>query len=162
MNIFHLSYDPRTSARAMTNKHIVKMVVELAQLMSTAHRIIDPESPFLATLYKETHRNHPSAIWTRESTGNYLWAYFHFCALCDEYTARYHKIHKTDKDLRDILGHYPAGIKQGARTPFAMAMPDIYKKEDPVQAYRHYYVKEKIKTDEDRERYFRVLRKEMK
>jgi hypothetical protein len=162
MNIFHLSNDPYTSAKAMTNKHCVKMILESAQLMSTAHRVIDPESPFLDVLYKETHKNHPSAIWTRETSGNYLWLYEHFIALCKEYTSRYNKIHKTQRDLEIALGHFPAGITYAGQTPFRMAMPDLYKGEDPVMAYRRYYVKEKIKTDQDRERYTRVLREEVK
>jgi len=158
MNIFHLSNDPVISAKAMTNKHIVKMVVELAQLLSTAHWVIDPETPYSGTLYKVTHQNHPSAVWIRQSDSNYLWAYKHFCALCEEYTDRYSKVHKTDQQLRHTLGHYPSGIPQGKQTTFRMAMPDIYQKDDPVQAYRMYYVKEKIKNQIDLDRYMRVLK----
>ena len=79
MNIFYLSEDPNQAAKYMYNKHVVKMILESAQLLCTAHIISDGESADVP--YKATHKNHPSAIWARESVSNYIWLYDHMIAL---------------------------------------------------------------------------------
>ena len=43
MNIFYLHEDPIQNAKWHVDKHVVKMVTEYAQLLSTAHRILDGE-----------------------------------------------------------------------------------------------------------------------
>lgn len=60
MNIFRLDNDPISAAIYQCDKHVVKMCLETAQLLSTTHRVLDGEeaSP---VLYKATHKNHPSA-----------------------------------------------------------------------------------------------------
>lgn len=162
MNIFALSPDPVESAEMMCDKHIVKMVIETAQLLSTAHRMLDgkeyidrtangrrikrwlhPNSNIEATLYKASHINHPSAIWTRMSDKNYNWLYSHFKALCQEYTYRYGKIHLTEVKLLDILENTPENITLGNLTTLPQAMPDKYKSEHYVDAYRRYYIGDK-------------------
>jgi hypothetical protein len=89
MNIFYIHENPTISAKAMSNKHVVKMILESAQLLSTAHHILDKSTS--SELYKPTHKNHPSAIWVRQSYKNYQWLYNHFISLCEEYTKRYNK-----------------------------------------------------------------------
>lgn len=163
MNIFHLDRDPVVAARMMCDKHVVKMIVEYAQLMSTAHRVLDG-APYIAKTkngrnikrwmlpgpaeerlkYKASHVNHPSAIWVRQSAKNYRWIYKHFQELCKEYTHRYGKKHKTDEKLNFMLWFAPKNIDQvTGLTEFAQAMPDYCKREDPVDAYRNYYLNEK-------------------
>ena len=163
MNIFHLDQDPTIAAQMMCDKHVVKMIVEYAQLMSTAHRVLDGEEYYDKTkngrnikrwrlkptaqeelLYKASHVNHPSNIWVRENDKNYRWLYKHFRALCDEYTVRYGKVHMTDEKLSGQLWFAPRNIKQTVTTTkFAQAMPEYCKREDPVEAYRYYYINEK-------------------
>lgn len=163
MNIFHLDNDPVKAAQMMCDKHVVKMIVEYAQLMSTAHRVLDGTEYYDKTkngrkikrwkleptaqerlLYKASHVNHPSNIWTRKSNDNYRWLYKHFQELCKEYTRRYGKIHMTQEKLSGQLWFSPKNIDQvEPLTEFAQAMPDSCKKDDPVQAYRQYYVQEK-------------------
>jgi len=163
MNIFHLDQDPIKAAQDMCDKHVVKMIVEYAQLMSTAHRVLDGEEYYDKTkngrrikrwrlkpaaqerlLYKASHVNHPSNIWTRQSNENYRWLYKHFRALCDEYTVRYGKVHLTEEKLSGMLWYSPKNIDQvTGLTKFAMAMPEYCKREDPVDAYRIYYINEK-------------------
>ena len=87
MNIFVLDLDPVKAARYQCNKHVVKMVLETAQLLCA------PFEPGVAP-YKRSHFNHPSSIWTRSSLSNYHWLIVHGMALCDEYEYRYSKIHK--------------------------------------------------------------------
>lgn len=159
MNIFYLHESPIVSARAMTNKHVVKMILETAQLLSTAHHVLDEEkTPFLDTLYKKTHVNHPSAIWVRESHENYIWAYSHFLELCNEYTKRYNKIHATEKKLKDVLKHFPINIPHTKRTPLKIAITNKdFHLGNAVESYRTYYEHEKLHLDVDKQRYYNTL-----
>jgi hypothetical protein len=112
------------------------MILELAQMLSTAHFELDGN----IVGYKPTHRNHPCSIWIRQCSGNYKWAYEHFKALCDEYSFRTGKIHKTS-ELLELLGKMPSKIAFGDRIPFTMAMPENYKKLgifDQTKAYQAY------------------------
>jgi hypothetical protein len=173
VNIFYLDRNPVTAAQAMTDKHVVKMILESAQLLSTAHRVLDGIPTVVLSksgarltryahsndlLYKSTHVNHPSAIWVRQSVPNYEWLYRHFCALCDEYTRRYTKVHATDQRLRSVLATLPTALSSDQPTVMPCAMPDQYKYEgNPVLAYRHYYVKEKLHMPNDIARFYDIL-----
>lgn len=144
MNIFVLNEDPDLAAKDHCDRHIVKMALESAQLLSTAHRVVSgsalPKS-LDASLYRATHVNHPCSIWVRESRGNYDWALNLFRAQLKEYTFRYKKIHGCER-LVDFLVDAPAGLT-GERTPFALAMPDELKTVDAVESYRRYYRRDK-------------------
>ena len=141
MNIFYLDHDVDTSAQYHTDKHVVKMILEYAQLLCTAHRLIDDiESD---VLYKATHKNHPSAKFVRMTSGNYYYVYSLFIALCNEYTYRYGKVHKTDSRLRHALKDAPIQLPIGAMTRVPQAMPDAFKVPNSMIAYRNYYRKDK-------------------
>jgi len=164
MNIFHLDNDPIVAAQMMCDKHVVKMVTEYGQMLSTAHRVLDGELYTDKTkngrnikrwrlkedarqndLYKASHVNHPSNIWTRENDKNYRWLFKHFQATAKEYEKRYGRVHATYDKLGGYLWFAPRNIKQVVRlTKFAQAMPEYCKREDPVEAYRFYYIKEKV------------------
>ena len=163
MNVFALHQHPIAAAKMHCDKHVVKMILETAQLLSTAHRMLDgtlekrdsvsgktkikywvlEESNMENVLYRATMMNHPCAIWIRETDANYMWAYNLFVGLCDEYTHRYGKVHKTDALLRDALMFTPKNIKRAGLTKFPQAMPDDVKHEDSIVAYRQYYLKYK-------------------
>lgn len=167
MNIFYLDESPVKAAQMQHDKHVVKMILEVGQLLCTAHRMLDGElyidktantgrkvkrwkldDPlFEETLYKATHVNHPSAVWARESFENYVWLYDHFIALCQEYTHRYGKVHLTQTKLAEILQNVPNKMLEDSypydMTKMPQAMPDQYKTEDSVQAYKNYYIAEK-------------------
>lgn len=143
MNLFTTSANPRTSAIDLPDKLVVKMILETAQLLSTAHYEIDGATEVEGTpLYRPTHRNHPSAVWVRASRDNYLWAFDHFVALCEEYTSRYGKTHATETKLRQALRIPPQGIGYTGLTPPPACMPDQFKVEDPgawpTESYRRY------------------------
>lgn len=161
MNIFYLHNDPKLAARMHCDKHNVKMIVETAQLLSTAHRINDGvqrtelsesgrrvkrwviDNHKDALLYKATHPNHPSAIWARQSKQNYKWLYNLFVNLLDEYTFRYGRQHLSEK-LKDVLSETPKNISDKGFFDPPPAMPDYCKvKGDSVQSYRNYYINEK-------------------
>lgn len=124
MNIFALSEDPIQSAQMQCDKHIVKMILESAQMLSTAHRVLDNAGePY----YKIAHLNHPCTKWTRKTSGNYVWHYTHWSALCKEYTHRYNKVHLSQQKLEFALRRLPKNIRYSARTKFPCCMPKEYK-----------------------------------
>jgi len=156
MNIFQVDNDPVIAAQSLVDRHVVKMILETAQLLSTAHRLLDGalyvdsssgrnikryklNDGRETVLYKATHAMHPSAVWCRESVENYLWLVDHFAALLDEYTYRYGKRHKCADLLYDLQSP-PFNLKEFESTAMRCAMPDEYKiSEDPVINYRTYY-----------------------
>ena len=152
MNIFILDKDPREAAVMQCDAHVVKMILESAQMLSTAARILSEESKLNIELdlYKKAHVNHPCTIWARQSKENFDWLYKHAVKLCNEYNYRYGKRHKS----QNVIHRAALLVKliiaddvfpQTGLTPFAQAMPDEYKNEDAVTAYRLYYKEEKTK-----------------
>lgn len=141
MNRFVLDADPVFAAQMHCDKHVVKMIVEEAQMLSTVHRVHGYEG---TELYRATHRNHPCTVWAGESTGNYGWAHRLLVNLCREYTHRYGRIHATARLLRP-LAFAPWGVPTGAMTPFPQAMPEHLRGQDPVEAYRRFYVEDKAR-----------------
>ena len=137
MNIFVLDEDPVFAARMLCDKHVVKMVLESAQLLSTTYWHFGQEAP-----YKQTHKNHPCAVWARTSSANYEWLWDHGMAIAEEYTYRYGKVHKSQAVI-EKLAALPVGIPMGNLTTFALAMPDKYKCDDVVESYRAYYIGDK-------------------
>lgn len=157
MNIFYLDNDPQKCAQYMVDKHVVKMILETAQLLSTAHRLLDGEEYIGASasgrkakrwrlpddretvLYSATHVNHPSAVWCRENHQNYTWLFEHFLSLIAEYGFRYGKDHKCI-DMVDALFNPPKNIKKKAFTPVTPAMaPEYIVSKDSIENYRNYY-----------------------
>lgn len=140
MNIFVLDSDPHKAAEYHCDKHVVKMILESAQLLSSAHHLLCSD---IGGIYKLTHRNHPCAIWTRESSYNYEWLLELSFGLVSEYRQRYgNKEHKTETVL-NTLRQLPYGIPDIGLTPFVQAMSENYQNEDAVSAYRSYYLSEK-------------------
>ena len=158
MNIFYISENPVQAAQWMVDRHVVKMILESAQLLSTAHRILDGreiegksktgrkarrwvlDDAREPVLYSATHQNHPSAIWCRASVENYNWLVDHFFALMSEYTYRYGKIHKCQGDISYMLQSPPHNLKEYDMTKMPCAMGDEYIISDnPVINYRNYY-----------------------
>ena len=172
MNIFYLNNDPKICAEMHLDKHVVKMILEYAQLLSTAHRVLDGTvSTRLSKsgrkqqyyplagerdnfLYSATHVNHPSAVWVRYSYENYEWLYKLFIALLDEYTHRYGRIHATARLINALYTppiHIPKGIGFTEPTP---AMPNEVKvlrevatdryEIDSIESYHKYYIHNKV------------------
>lgn len=158
MNIFMVHSDPMIAAQSMVDRHVVKMILESAQLLSTAHRLLDGiqytgktatgrnvkrwrlDDTREGILYQATHINHPSAVWCRASVENYAWLYKHFSALLQEYTFRYSKIHKCAGDLAQALASPPFMNNYHMTTmPCAMAKEYIVS-DDTVTNYRNYYI----------------------
>jgi len=138
MNIFLLDLHPYYCAIMHVDKHVIKMILETCQLLCSAVHICGNYEP----CYKLTHKNHPCSIWTRQSIENYKWLCQLGKALCSEYTYRYGKTHKCQQYIEDLEENPPDLPSIGFTKP-AMAMPDEYKHQDPVLAYRKYYANDK-------------------
>ena len=157
MNIFYIDHDPIQAARWIVDKHVVKMILESAQLLSTAHRVLDGMERIGLTpngrkrkewvlpdaresiVYAATHINHPSAVWCRKSIENYTWLSEHLYALLDEYTYRYEKRHKCS-EIAYTLQSPPHKLKDWDWTPMPSCMAEEYIiSKDPITNYRNYY-----------------------
>lgn len=130
----------------MMDKHISKILLEAVQMLCSAKRIVDPEDPINEQIYKLAHKNHPVTIWCRASKANFLWTLELIDEMHKEWKFRYNhpedKIHKSYLMAQILKNHLPGEEKfeyQGL-TPFAQAMPDKYKSEDAIKAYRKYYM----------------------
>ena len=145
MNIFYLSNNPSECAQQHVDKHVVKMILEYAQLLSNAHHMLDGDQ-VIKPIYKLTHKNHPSAVWVRASKSHYRWLHSLLTQLCKEYTHRYEKVHKVEREgLLDILSVPPNNIvENGWLSDPTPAMPDQYKTESVIQSYRNYYIGDKM------------------
>lgn len=141
MNIFVVHTDPQVAARMLCDQHVVSQVKETAQMLSTAYHEFEQAAP-----YRATHRNHPCSVWVRESTGNYTWLVQHGLALGAEYFERYgrhkNKRHASEAVIRGLTLP-PLGLPYGPLTPFAQAMPEEYRGDDAVEAYRRFYLNDK-------------------
>ncbi len=140
MNIFVLDTDPKTCAVYHNDKHVIKMILESAQLLCGAHHMTESKYEIP---YKLSHKNHPCAIWARECIENYIWLCDLGLELCAEYTYRYNKRHKSQDIIEWCLLNAPNLVSKGDITPFALAMPDECKVGDAVASYRAYYMVEK-------------------
>ena len=143
MNIFYLHKDPREAARLQYNKHVVKMILESAQMLCTAHHCYGDSWQKENVPYKQAHLNHPSTIWARRSKATYMWLFKHMMGLGYEYWLRYGKQHLSISKCSMFLSKPPVHIQGDDWVQPPQAMPDEYKDECSIQAYWNYYIGEK-------------------
>jgi hypothetical protein len=164
MNIFFLDKNPRLCAQYHVDKHSIKMILEYAQLLSTAHRYLDgtqlvgvsktgrKQTRYVlpdqreSILYSATHINHPSAVWVRRTSSNYMWLAELLEELCIEYTYRYGKIHKVESSglMQTLKNNFPKNISDKPFTEPTPAMPDDVKVAgDSIASYHNYYINNK-------------------
>ena len=140
MNIFYLDKCPRKAAKVQYNKHVVKMILESAQMLCAAHHVLgNPDD----VPYKLAHKNHPSTIWVRENSLHYDWLYEHFVALQGEYYKRYNKTHLSYTKCYEPLMNHPQNIPHEPFEQPPQCMPDENKDECSVKDYWNYYIGEK-------------------
>ena len=138
MNIFLLDWDIPTCVKYHCDKHVVKMILESTQMLSSVHTRYESD---LAP-YKPVHQKHPCTLWAGETVDNYNYLLNLAEELCAEYTYRYGKIHKCQNVIATISKPPVKLTKRGLTAP-AQAMPYQYKHSDPIQAYRDYSFYEK-------------------
>jgi hypothetical protein len=163
MNLFFLHLDPQRSANYYCNRHCIKIILEITQMLYCAHWlapntptgwITDHELCLDLKPYRKTHYNHPTSKWIRQHINNYKYACSMALALCIEYTARYNKIHQCQQRIEWLQEHIPridesidipnsylatTNIPPGC-TPVPLAMPEQYHSSDLLQSYRTYYI----------------------
>ena len=140
MNIFVLDQDPRVCARYHNDKHVVKMILETAQLLCGVHHVTESN---LDVPYGLSHKNHPCSIWARKCLENYIWLCELGMELSTEYTHRYGRRHKSQDIIEWCLINLPNLPEFGRITDQPKAMPDECKTDDVVESYRRYYIMEK-------------------
>ena len=165
MNIFYLDRNPEMAAQMHCDRHVVKMLAEYGQLLSTAHRVLDGQKTIQKnaagrkmttylfedenkekTFYKSCYVGHPSNVWLRDSKENYQWLHRCFVELGKEFVQRYKKDadHMTIQKLAEITATPPKNISEKPFTGPTPAMPDYCKiPNDSLASYRNYYIKEK-------------------
>jgi len=167
MNIFIVDKHPVIAAKMLCDQHVVKMITESVQMLSTCHRVLDGTMSMQRSvsgkrmvpryklndsrdlvLYHAVHFKHPCNIWIREDISNYNWLLNHTHALCQEYTLRYKKIHACESIMRALAtidAPYNMPVTNTRTQTFVQAMPEEYKNKDPVIAYRNFYIGSKSK-----------------
>lgn len=151
MNLFYLETSPQGAAQALCDKHIPKMTLETAQMLSSACWAVlsPPNHSVLPYIYKPAYWNHPSTAWVRSGVGQYVWTYGLFQALCKEFLHRGFKNgepHASSK-LLHALGHFDV-LTALPSTVFdapPQCMPEQYQQNDTLQAYRDYYLGDKMR-----------------
>jgi len=166
MNLFLLNKNIQECVKNLCDKHVVKMILETAQILYCAWHVRSPLPAYDHMLqpYKKTHVNHPISVWVRHCEEHYQWTCMYGLLLCYEYTYRYKKIHKTQIHLERLLNwgfppkHLPEPVvkKQSkewvyATTgipitfqyfPLCMDESSYIRTEygyDAVESYKHYY-----------------------
>lgn len=146
MNIFYLDHNPILAAQYCNNSHCVKMICESAQMLANCYsqdELADSRCPRTQTgrVRRHSHYNHPCSRWVRASLANFNWLVQHAIALCDEYHYRYGKQHFASSFIYWCM-HVQPNIPPPTRefTPVALAMPEEFKKDCPVESYRTYYM----------------------
>ena len=137
MNIFVLDRDQQIAAQMACDKHVVKMILETAQMLCTVVHAHGHDAP-----YRSTHKKHPCTLWAGKSRANWSWLVAYGLALCAEYTKRYGKVHKSQSVI-EHCSKLKLSFSLSQLTPFAQAMPPQYKNECVVTAYQAYYHGEK-------------------
>ena len=155
MNIFHLDTAPDTSARMLCDKHIPKMLLETCQMLSTAVRNqINNLADDVYPVYKSAYPKHPMTIWVGKSWENFRWTLEHGKEINNQYQYRFGKIHKSSKVLEEIRDRlvefktpdteqYCLYLSYNLHDEPPQCMPDEFKCDDYVEAYRAYYRKDK-------------------
>jgi len=158
MNLFFLNIDPKKCAQQHLDKHVVKMILELTQMLYTAHNVL--KTPNLPEgSYRSFSPKHPTCIWVRLCVQNYRYTIDVAKYLCEEYTFRYSKIHTCESHINWLSTNFPdfkknpenpysekvilsynKEFQDQGHTPVPLAMPEDVKFKDTFKSYRFYYI----------------------
>jgi hypothetical protein len=154
MNLFFLDLDPKNCAKYHCDKHVVKMILEIVQMLYTAHNVLGTKN-LPRNGYRSFNPHHPTAVWIRLCDENYTYAVTVADELAKEYRFRYNKVHSCEKhvdwlkDNKPVFKETPDPYKNSTKTVHLrpipgmtcvpLAMPDDVMKDDPIKSYRSYY-----------------------
>lgn len=164
MNIFYLSKRPKICALLHCDAHVVKMILETAQILYSCHYMNNGRPPKTSALepYRLTHKNHPSSVWARSAAAHYNWLCDLGLALCARYKEMYKRSHKTQPHI-ELLAEvgFPGIDTFDMRPPpaitkyatkglppninwMALAMPQEYVTNNAKTSYLQYYASKYI------------------
>lgn len=153
MNIFVLNEDERLSAQSCIDRHVVKMPTESVQLLCSSHHFYSKRDDLPSFLMEINNLNHPCSIWCREHINNYNWLLSYTRELCQEYTFRYKKTHKSSLLLDWLTENKPRIVERDVKlidfgnhqiTAHAQTIPEQYRQVNTIEAYRNTYLKTKV------------------
>lgn len=143
MNIFAVDPNPCNCAIYHTDRHIIKMPLETAQMLSFAYyhpELWKHEIPDILMKFSRSHDNHPCSLWIRESLENFIWTCELGIQLVKEYRFRYNSVkHQRCLDIFEWCLQNLPNLPIKGITPFALAMPDDFKVKSDIESYRNYY-----------------------
>jgi hypothetical protein len=152
VNFFYLDRDPVTCAKYYCNKHILKIPIEIAQILSKLHHEIKSGIDY-CKIYKNSSvvkNTLGPYCWIKESYDNYIWASKLGLALINEYKLRYNKdIHKSEVILQ-YLADNPPRLPKIEITKFRGTNKyDMFQyiSEDPIICARYNYSEMKCIND---------------
>ena len=133
MNIFYFDDDIDACARYHCDAHVIKMILESAQILCTVSWMHEIPAP-----YRPTHQKHPCVVWSNESIANWLWLKDLACALNKEYLYRFNHVnnHRSYDVIQSLILPPLPNI---ALTERPQVMPPEYRHVSPIEAYRHYF-----------------------
>lgn len=133
MNIFYTNPNPAICAMEHCDRHMVKMILEYAQMLSTAHHVY---GSWTEPMYKPTHKNHPSSMWVRESNKHYMWLYCLYSDLLNNFEMKTGRKHASSK-LQKILKNVPTGIPYNGFVPPPACVPEHFKTNNILESYQN-------------------------
>tara|TARA_R110002050_G_scaffold67139_1_gene145463 strand:- start:4240 stop:4731 length:492 start_codon:yes stop_codon:yes gene_type:complete len=139
MNIFAFDRCPMQSASWLDDIRKNKMILESAQMLSTAVRMLDPDTNL--SVYKLAYINHPCSKWARASRDNFKWLLSHMSWLYNQKSGS----HASARLIPELQQYAENGyFSRDELTPFANCARNLergvdYSNVDDVhQAYRLY------------------------
>ena len=166
MNIFFLHKDPQWAANALCDKHVPKMLLESAQMLSTAVRRYEEDTdtaPLHAPIYKSAYQKHPMTIWVGESKSNFKWALENAVYINHQYEQRFDKEHKSFTVIENIYNfeldtHLPESyipvLKKHFKKVIIALDRDATSKAFDIHQKLCYYVKSEVKILDEDLKYF--------
>lgn len=142
MNLFILSKNPHKAAIFLCDQHIVKMITETAQILSTAIRLQGVNDD---KLYQQVRMNKYISEWAASNRQRFIWTLEHLRSLVSEYIYRYEKSQNFAKarSLIPIFGSYISIFPKGKLEPFVKSTKGMYLDLPIVSCYRQYYIADK-------------------
>jgi len=152
VNFFYLDTDPKKCAQYYCNKHIVKIPIEIAQILSKIHYQLNSGIDY-DKIYKDSlvvKNTLGPYLWAIESLDNYIWTCNLGLELINEYKFRYNKkTFKTEIVLETLLNNLPNLPKIGITKFIGTNQFDMFQfvSNDPIICSRYNYCEMKCNND---------------
>lgn len=122
VNFFYLDKNPSKCAKYYCDKHVLKIPIEIAQILSKIHHVLKTKIDYekIYANSKVVKESLGPYVWSLMSLDNYIWTCDLGLELINEYKFRFGKTsHKTELILFYLKENLPP-IKNLGTTPFIM------------------------------------------